>query len=100
MYCGPKTCYEVLGVTRLADKREISKAFRTLSLIHHPDRGGGGGGEADDKDMTFIALSQAYDVLNDEVVSISIVHAYNYFRGRLMRLMYLTFITYTVPRHL
>ena len=32
--------YKVLGVSEKASGDEIKKAFRKLSLKHHPDRGG------------------------------------------------------------
>jgi DnaJ-class molecular chaperone len=30
--------YAILGVQQTADQAEITRAYRTLSLIHHPDR--------------------------------------------------------------
>lgn len=33
--------YEVLGVRRTADKCEIDRAYKRLSLANHPDRCGG-----------------------------------------------------------
>ncbi|KDO19067.1 hypothetical protein SPRG_15732, partial [Saprolegnia parasitica CBS 223.65] len=32
--------YEVLGLPPLADEDAIKKAFRKMSLKHHPDKGG------------------------------------------------------------
>ena len=32
--------YKVLGVDENASQDEIKKAFRKMSLKHHPDRGG------------------------------------------------------------
>nr|XP_002126467.1 translocation protein SEC63 homolog [Ciona intestinalis] len=50
--------YEVLGVDRDADKIEIKKRYRQLSLENHPDKGG-------DSD-TFMKIRKAYESLTDE----------------------------------
>ena len=49
--------YARLGVSRNADQDEIKKAFRKLSLNHHPDKGG--------DEETFKKINEAYDVLSD-----------------------------------
>lgn len=49
--------YEILGVDNGASDDEIKKAYRKLSLVHHPDRGG---------DTTkFQEISSAYETLSD-----------------------------------
>ena len=37
LYCGDMNCYDLLGVTRDSDTREITKAYRKLALKWHPD---------------------------------------------------------------
>ena len=49
--------YEILGVSKDSTDSEIKKAYRTLSLKHHPDRGG---------DATqFQEINNAYETLSD-----------------------------------
>ena len=50
--------YEKLGVSKEASKDDIKKAFRKLSLEHHPDKGG--------DEEKFKEISNAYDVLSDD----------------------------------
>ncbi len=50
--------YEKLGVSKEASKDDIKKAFRKLSLEHHPDRGG-------DQEK-FKEISNAYETLSDD----------------------------------
>ena len=51
------THYDTLGVSNNATDDEIKRAYRSLSLKHHPDRGG-------DK-AKFQEISAAYDTLSD-----------------------------------
>lgn len=37
-FCGEDECYAVLGLQRGADKTEIKKAYRAISLDVHPDK--------------------------------------------------------------
>lgn len=50
--------YKVLGVGKKASEADIKKAYRKLSLQHHPDRGG------DDK--KFHEITEAYEVLSNK----------------------------------
>ena len=54
--------YKVLGVEESASQDEIKKAYRKLSLLHHPDRNQGNP-EAEDK---FKNINQAYQSVGDE----------------------------------
>ncbi len=49
--------YKVLGVEESSSQDEIKKAYRKLSLKHHPDRGGDG--------EYFKKINEAYSVLGD-----------------------------------
>ncbi|WP_394168819.1 molecular chaperone DnaJ [Saccharospirillum alexandrii] len=53
--------YDVLGVERGADEKDIKKAYRRMAMKYHPDR------NPDDKDAEtkFKELSEAYEVLAD-----------------------------------
>jgi DnaJ-related protein SCJ1 len=53
--------YNLLGIDKQADDRQIKKAYRTLSKQFHPDKNPGNQ-EAADK---FVDIAEAYDVLSD-----------------------------------
>jgi len=50
--------YEILGVAKSADAREVKKAYFELAKVHHPDKGG-------DVEK-FKKIQGAYDVLSDD----------------------------------
>lgn len=51
--------YDKLNVSRDASKQEITKAYRKLSLDHHPDRPNG-------NEEKFKDISHAYEILSDD----------------------------------
>jgi len=55
--------YEVLGIAKDADKREIKKAYRKLARKHHPDANRENKKEAEKR---FKEISEAYEILADE----------------------------------
>lgn len=54
--------YEILGVAKSAEEREIKKAYKRLAMKYHPDRNQG------DKDAEekFKEIKEAYEVLTDD----------------------------------
>ena len=54
--------YEVLGVGKTADEKELKSAFRKLAKQYHPDANPG------DKsaEQKFKEINEAYDVLKDQ----------------------------------
>lgn len=54
--------YDLLGVDKTADSREIRKAFKKLAITTHPDK------NPDDPlaQQKFLDLKQAYEVLKDQ----------------------------------
>lgn len=53
-----KDYYNILGVPRSATQDEIKKAYRTLAMKHHPDRGG--------DQNKFQEIQEAYNTLSDD----------------------------------
>jgi len=53
--------YQILGVDRKADEKEIKRAYRKLALKYHPDKNPGDK-QAEEK---FKELNEAYEVLGD-----------------------------------
>ena len=52
--------YEVLGVSKDSDDKELKKAFRSLARKYHPDKN-----DAPDADEKFKEIQEAYAVLSD-----------------------------------
>ena len=55
--CMSSSYYDILGVSDKSTDVEIKKAYRSMSLRHHPDRGG----DAE----KFKEVSEAYETLSD-----------------------------------
>ena len=53
-----KDYYSILGVSRIAEEKEIKKSYYKLSFINHPDKGG--------DPVIFGEMTEAYDVLTSE----------------------------------
>jgi molecular chaperone DnaJ len=53
--------YEVLGVDRAVDEKDLKKAFRKSAMKYHPDRNPGD----KEAETLFKEVSEAYDVLSD-----------------------------------
>ena len=65
IYCGDRNCYELLGVSRESDRKEISKAYRRLAQKWHPDMFR----SQEDKEVAekkFMKIATAYETLRDE----------------------------------
>ncbi|EME40081.1 hypothetical protein DOTSEDRAFT_74817 [Dothistroma septosporum NZE10] len=60
-----KDYYKVLGVDRDADEREIKKAFRKLTIQHHPDKAAKNGVGPEEAQKKMSAINEAYEVLSD-----------------------------------
>ena len=60
--CG-EDYYKLLGVPRNADKKDIKRAFKKLSLKYHPDKNKSNPEKA--KAM-FVKIANAYEVLYDD----------------------------------
>ncbi|XP_041465890.1 dnaJ homolog subfamily C member 25 homolog isoform X2 [Lytechinus variegatus] len=61
LYCGKENCYDVLGVSKDAEKSEIAKNYRQLARKYHPDKNKDAGAEE-----RFQAIATAYEILRDE----------------------------------
>ncbi|MGL4931491.1 MAG: molecular chaperone DnaJ, partial [Plesiomonas sp.] len=54
--------YEILGVTREADEKEIKKAYKRLAMKYHPDRNQGD----KESEARFKEIKEAYEILTDD----------------------------------
>ena len=59
---GEEDYYRLLEVNRDASFEEIKKAYRRLSMIHHPDKNG----NSEESTIKFKQLANAYETLSDE----------------------------------
>ena len=71
MFCGPQVhrrisvaerrdYYEILGVSKDADDRQLKVAYRKLAMTYHPDRN-----DSQEAEEKFKEASEAYEVLSD-----------------------------------
>lgn len=72
LYCGTEVCYDVLGVTRVATKAEIARAYRQLARRFHPDRfrPEPGAESAEEAHSRFLLIATAYETLKVRTVLI------------------------------
>jgi len=56
-----KDYYKILGVDEKSSEDEIKKAYRKLSMLHHPDKNG----NTDESKLMFQDLNNAYSTLSD-----------------------------------
>lgn len=56
-----KDYYKILGIDEKASEDEVKKAYRKLSMIHHPDKNG----NTDESKQKFQELNNAYATLSD-----------------------------------
>jgi DnaJ-class molecular chaperone len=56
-----KDYFKILGVDEKASDDEIKKAYRKLSMLHHPDKNG----NTDESKQKFQELNNAYETLSD-----------------------------------
>ncbi|WP_343564485.1 molecular chaperone DnaJ [Kiloniella sp. b19] len=54
--------YEVLGVSRTADAKELKSAYRKLAMQYHPDRNPGD----EEAEKSFKEVNEAYNILKDD----------------------------------
>jgi DnaJ-class molecular chaperone len=56
-----KDYYKILGVDEKANEDEIKKAYRRMSMLHHPDKNG----NTDESKQKFQELNNAYEILSE-----------------------------------
>ena len=60
-----KNYYAVLGVSRDASPQEIKRAFRKLTVQHHPDKARQSGVSVEEAQKKMSAINEAHEVLSD-----------------------------------
>lgn len=65
IYCGKENCYDLLGVTRDANKKEIASNYRKLAKKYHPDLQHGEQAKSEAEEQ-FKVIANAYEILKDD----------------------------------
>ncbi|XP_052230800.1 dnaJ homolog subfamily C member 25 homolog [Dreissena polymorpha] len=65
LYCGEKNCYEILDVSRESTKAKITKAYRKLAKVWHPDMHKTDE-KKDEASKKFQEIANAYEILTGE----------------------------------
>ena len=60
-----KDYYKVLTLSRDASDRDIKKAYRSLTKIHHPDKAVAKGATKEEAEKKMASINEAYEVLSD-----------------------------------
>ena len=62
-----KDYYQILGVPRNADKKQIKSAFYALSLKYHPDRSAKDEDSKQASKQKYLQITEAYAILHDDL---------------------------------
>ena len=80
LFCGPDSCYDILGVKKSATPRQLKKAYRSKSSQYHPDK-------YKEKNATVIfqKIAKAFEVLENnktrELFDYYLKNPTDYFKG-------------------
>lgn len=79
IFCGSINCYDILNVQSNSSSKDIKKAYRKLSLSHHPDKN-----KEENATEVFRLISKAYEVLDKNesraLFDYYLAHPYDYFK--------------------
>ena len=73
VFCGSKSCYEILEIRRNATNKQVRRAYRRLSLEYHPDKS-----KHANATEAFRLISKAYEVLDTNETRINFDYYLNH----------------------